>query len=123
MAYKIKKKSREFYNREEEKYLKKRYHGRPPVSEIVKEGTRESFNAPYLIHQKGSFVEYRDQLGKVKKVNKQGVYLILFDKEDPLTRKTKTKFIKEKNYVKHATPYYMELGIERTFAGGSLRAN
>lgn len=87
MSYKLKhKKQKEipesYYNDLEIQELRKRYKGHvPPISEVMRVGTRRTLHVEKLVHRKGHTVQYKDGLAIVKKVEKKGLYIQTFKKD------------------------------------------
>jgi hypothetical protein len=111
MAYNISKKfkkSNDYYSDLEIQELRKKYRGKtPPFEEISRVGTRRVSEVPLMIHQKGTFVEYKNKYGIVKKSTDKGIYIQLIkeDKDGFGYLSKETIFVPEKN-VEHifATP-------------------
>ena len=70
MAYKIKR-----GNEQEEKYLLRRTKGHPSFEQIERMENRRFFQINKKLHTKGELVRYKEQLGKVKKVSRKGIYI------------------------------------------------
>lgn len=80
MAYKIsrgrpKKIPQNYYEDIEIKELRDEYKGKPPISEVMRVGTRRTLKVGTQIHKKGKVVSYNDKLAIVRKVTKNGLIL------------------------------------------------
>jgi hypothetical protein len=85
MAYKISKKSKEvpskYYTDLEIRELREKYRGKPPISEIMRVGTRNTLQVEKIIHKKGSVVTYNNRLAVVRKISKRGIWIEPFKKD------------------------------------------
>ena len=99
MAYKIKHK----HQRVTQKYfLEHEIKPRMAFKEITKVGTRRTFHISESVHKKGQLVEYKDRIGKVKKVSRRGIYVELLSKptDESLAGKPEMVFITQKEIEK-----------------------
>lgn len=70
MVYKIKR-----GNEQEEKFLMKRTKGHPSFEQIERMEFRRFAHINQKVHTIGELVRYKEQLGKVKKVSRKGIYI------------------------------------------------
>jgi hypothetical protein len=74
MAYKIKK---SYFKEREMSAIRHKYKGkRPPFMVIMREAFRNVSGAIEEEHRKGVFVEYHNELAKVVKVEKKGIWIM-----------------------------------------------
>jgi hypothetical protein len=117
MAYKIKnfkKIPKNYFEERELANVRKKYKGKvPPFRVLAREGTREAFAIQESVHTKGEFVQYRGELGRVEKVEKTGIWLNLFKKDNKgiiNNARTERVFVKEKDVeAGKVYPYYSKL--------------
>jgi len=79
MAYKIKRTKtipKGYWEKREMANLRKKYKGKlPPFLEITRAGTRKISNIQKKVHKKNALVYYKENLAKVKKVTKKGLWI------------------------------------------------
>jgi len=92
MTYKIKRGSTE----QEEKFLLKRTKGHPSFEQIERMEFRRFAHINQKVHTKGELVRYKEQLGKVKKVSRKGIYIQEIKEGDIAEPDKKLTFISEK---------------------------
>jgi hypothetical protein len=108
MVYKIKpKKPKElpsdYFENLEVKELQKKYKGKSiPFFEAERVATRRFLSVGNLVHRKNHLVYYKDDLARIEKIEKRGVWIQTYhrDKDDFLTPNKKLTFIPEKR-VQH----------------------
>lgn len=101
----------DYYNQKEIIELRKKYPKGIPFTEVIKEGEREALHEPALIHKRHELVYYKDNLAKIEKVNKNGIYLRIYKtdpKTDFATPQKKLKFVKEKDIKDNVKPSFAE---------------
>ena len=118
MTYKLKhprkKLTPEYWEKREVSGLRKKYHGKlPPVLQITRTAIRRVTDVPERIHTKGKFVQYKDKLGRIKKVTRQGVWIEIFTKPNDKSITFPTKkvvFVSEKKLEKgEVYPFFTRL--------------
>jgi hypothetical protein len=118
MAYKISKKSSKipasYWKEQEILRLRKKYKGKlPPITEISRVGTRRTLGIQEKVHKKGSIVEYKEGMARVKKVTKRGLWIEPFTKPDKEIAYPSGKviFIPEKRVEREIYPFFTNLPI------------
>jgi hypothetical protein len=81
MAYKIKQKKD--YSERDIEVLREKYKGHlPPISQIYRASARRRLHIQERLHIKGTFIEYKDKVGRIEKVTDKGIYVKLLRKSD-----------------------------------------
>lgn len=104
MAYKVKHKhqriSKDYWEKRElETFRQKK---KKSFGDFAREGTRKTFNIFKTVHKKGQLIEYKERIGKVKKVSRKGIYVELLSKptDKSLAGKPEMVFISQKEIEK-----------------------
>lgn len=118
MAYQTKLKHKKqkipkgYFEERELRETREKYKGKlPPITEISRLGTRRTFQIQKQVHRKGEVVYYKDKIGVVKEVSKQGLHIQLYKqnkKTEFIEPVKKIKFVKEKNVEHQVYPAFLE---------------
>ena len=76
MAYKVDRKKD--FEKQELRHLYTQKNKK--FSDYTREGTRQTFDVANKVREKGSFVEYNERVGKVKKVTDKGIHIEVLSK-------------------------------------------
>jgi hypothetical protein len=106
MSYKVSKakyrlRGEKYYSQREINYLKAKHHGKLTIPEYAIEGVKLEFKSGEAIHKKRNFVEYKGKMFVVLKPEKDGIWLVPFKKD---FGSGKPIYVKEKDYLLHASP-------------------
>jgi hypothetical protein len=110
MSYKVSKakyrlRGEKYYSQREINYLKAKQHGKLTIPEYAIEGVKYEFKTGEQIHRRRNFVEYKGKTFIVLKPEKDGIWLIPL-KEGGMFESKKPIYVKEKDYLLHASPIY-----------------
>lgn len=105
MAYKLKSKksakiSSHYFEEQELAGLRKKYPKGIPLSEASRFGMRQVSGVTERVHRKGNFVEYKNGLARIDKVEKKGIWVTPFHTNGIATPSKKKVFISEEKIEK-----------------------
>ena len=89
----------EYFQEQEYAMLRKKYHGKvPPMKVLARQGTRQASGMYRLIYKKGNIIEYKEHIGEVEKVTKEGIWVRILkkDKTGLPSKTSKSMFVSTK---------------------------